>query len=243
MRRGLPHRHDRRQRRRRRHGRRRGEHPGDARRRLHRRPRGPLQDGRELPGSRPVRRSDSRRRASRPNGAVTHVRTDASGAFSGVVVPQGDYELRVSAPERDDVVVGRRDGRRPRARRVDDPADVGARARRLHVREKRRASPAIPAKLVFKGADGTPDPRFDKHVSATLGGEDVQPETFGGTQRGPEGDGARAGQRRLHGDRHGHDPRAARHVRRLCDARPGVRRRAEARDRHRRQDGDASTSA
>jgi hypothetical protein len=55
----------------------------------------------------------------------------------------------------------------------------------FNVREKSKHRPEIPAKLVFKGADGTPDPRFNKYVSATLAGEDVQPETFGGTQRGP----------------------------------------------------------
>jgi hypothetical protein len=58
----------------------------------------------------------------------------------------------------------------------------------FNVREKSKHRPEIPAKLVFKGVDGTPDPRFNKYVSATLAGEDVQPETFGGTQRGPEGE-------------------------------------------------------
>ena len=44
-----------------------------------------------------------------------------SGTFAGVVVPQGHYELRVSAPERDDVVVSRRRGRRRGDTAVDIP--------------------------------------------------------------------------------------------------------------------------
>jgi hypothetical protein len=121
-----------------------------------------------------------------PGGAVTHVRTDAAGAFAGVVVPQGSYELRVSAPERDDVVVAG-----VTAGPGDTPVTIPPLSARglvaFTVREKTKGRPTIPAKLVFKGADGTPDPRFHKDLSAALGDEDVMPETFGGTQRGPEG--------------------------------------------------------
>jgi hypothetical protein len=121
-----------------------------------------------------------------PGNAVTQMRTDATGAFAGVVVPQGRYELRVSAPERDDVVVGGiTAGGGDTA--VAIPA-MSARGRvAFTVREKTKGRPAIPGKLVFKGADGTPDPRFHKDVSATLGDEDIRPEIFGGTQRGADG--------------------------------------------------------
>jgi len=122
-----------------------------------------------------------------PGGHVTHVRTESDGTFSGVVLPQGDYEIRVSAAERDDVVVG--------------PVTVGTgntqvaipdlTARgllRFAVREKRKGKPALPAKLVLHGTGGTPDPRLGRRFRATLGGVDVLGETFGGTERGPEGD-------------------------------------------------------
>ena len=121
-----------------------------------------------------------------PAGAVTQVRTDPSGTFSSVVVPQGRYELRVSAHERDDVVVtditvGAGDTR------VTIPAMTPRGLVGFTVREKAKGRPAIPAKLVFKGVDGTPDPRFHKDISATLSDVDLAPETFAGTQHGPEG--------------------------------------------------------
>lgn len=122
-----------------------------------------------------------------PGGAVTHVRTAADGTFSGVVLPNGDYELVVSAPERDDVV------RRPvQILDADTAAAIPPLSARgtlaFRVREKRRGKPLLPAKLVLQGLDGTPDPRFGHDLSATLGGEDLLPETFGGTQRGQAGD-------------------------------------------------------
>ena len=116
-----------------------------------------------------------------PGAAVTHVRTDASGAFSGVVVPQGDYRLTITAPERDDLVV--------------EPVTVGAGETRatlpamsargaLHVvvREKRARRPRLPAKVVVKGVAPTPDPRFARVRPALLGGEDLRTETFAGGQ-------------------------------------------------------------
>ncbi|HEX6131909.1 MAG TPA: CehA/McbA family metallohydrolase, partial [Actinomycetota bacterium] len=122
-----------------------------------------------------------------PGGAVTHVRTEADGTFSGVVLPNGDYELVGSAPERDDVVV-----RPVEVLDADTAVAIPALSARgtlaFRVREKRRGKPAIPAKLVIQGLDGTPDPRFGRDVASTLGGVDVRPETFGGTQRGPTGD-------------------------------------------------------
>ena len=126
------------------------------------------------------------------NSALSQVRTDAFGAFSGVVLPQGDYELRVSSAERDDVVVS--------------PVVVGsgntavtipplsARGTVVFtVREKTKGTPLIPAKLTFKGVSPTLDPGFHKDLSATLGGQDILPETFGGTQSGTTGDAAGQG--------------------------------------------------
>jgi hypothetical protein len=121
-------------------------------------------------------------------GATTHIRTDSTGAFSGVVVPVGTYDLDISAPERDDeflsVTV---------TASTPGGAFVSMSARgtvNFTVREKTGALPLIPAKLVFKGVSPTVDPRFNKDLSATLGGDDVLPETFGGTQDGTSGDAA-----------------------------------------------------
>ena len=126
------------------------------------------------------------------NSAMSHVRTDATGVFSGVVLPRGDYELRVSAAERDDVVVS------PVVVGAGNTAvtipPLGARGTvRFTVREKTSGTPLMPGKLTFKGLSPTPDPRFHKDLSALLGGQDILPETFGGTQTGTTGDAAGQG--------------------------------------------------
>jgi hypothetical protein len=123
-----------------------------------------------------------------PGGAVTQVRTDSSGRFSQVVLPRGHYEIRVSAAERSDVV---QSGLTVDS--GDNPIVVPPMSPRglvqFGVREKTKGRPAIPAKLVFKGAAaGTVDPRFHRDLAAKLGDDDVGSETFGGTQRGPDGD-------------------------------------------------------
>ncbi|MFN8544729.1 MAG: CehA/McbA family metallohydrolase [Candidatus Binatia bacterium] len=127
-----------------------------------------------------------------PGGAVTHVRTDATGAFGDVVVPQGDYELVVASAERDDVTV------RPvvvgaGTTTVTTPPLSARGGLAFVVREKRRGRPTIPARLTVKGVAPTVDPRFHKDLSAMLGGSDVQPETFGGTQAGTAGHAAGQG--------------------------------------------------
>jgi hypothetical protein len=124
-----------------------------------------------------------------PGGAVTQVRTDAAGKFSGVVLPRGTYEILVSAPERDDTTL------KPiPVDTGDNPITIPTLPPRglvhFRVREKAKGRPAVPAKLVFKGTagTGTVDPRFHRDVHATLGGEDITPETFAGTQHGADGD-------------------------------------------------------
>jgi hypothetical protein len=121
-----------------------------------------------------------------PNNAMSHVRTDATGAFSGVVLPQGDYELVFSAYERDDVTV-----RPVVVGGGNTPVVVPPLSARgtvvFTVRERSGGQPLIPARLVFKGVDATADPRFHKDFSARLGSEDILPETFGGTQAGTMG--------------------------------------------------------
>ena len=128
-----------------------------------------------------------------PNGAVSHVRTDSAGSFGGVALPAGDYELVISSPERDDVTVS------PVTvtASTDTPVTVPALSARgtvaFTVREKKSGAPLVPAKLTFKGVGPTPDPRFHRDISATLGGSDIQPETFGGTQAGTTGHAAGQG--------------------------------------------------
>jgi hypothetical protein len=127
-----------------------------------------------------------------PNYAVSHVRTDPTGAFSGIVLPQGDYELTVSSAERNDVVV------KPVVVGAGDtPVAVPALSARgtveFVVKERAKGSPLLPAKLVFKGVTPTPDPRFHRDLKASLGGNDIQPETFGGTQAGTSGHAAGQG--------------------------------------------------
>jgi len=122
-----------------------------------------------------------------PGGHVTYVRTEADGTFDGVVLPLGDYEITVSASERDSVVVS------PVVVAAGDSPvtipDLSARGLlRFTVHEKRKGKPLLPAKLIVRGTNGTPDPRLGYRFAATLDLQDVQPETFGGTERGPEGD-------------------------------------------------------
>jgi len=92
----------------------------------------------------------------------------------------------VSAPERDDVAVGGITVG-PGDTVVTIPPMTARSIVAFTVREKTKGRPTIPAKLVFKGADNTPDPRFHKDLSAMLGDVDVRPEIFGGTQRGADG--------------------------------------------------------
>jgi hypothetical protein len=127
-----------------------------------------------------------------PGAAIDHIRTDTTGAFSGVVLPQGDYELVVSAAERDDVVVPVVTVASGNTA-VSVPTLTGRGTVDFTVREKRAGFPLLPAKLTFEGVTPTVDPRFHRDLKATLGGNDVFPETFGGTQAGTSGHAAGQG--------------------------------------------------
>jgi hypothetical protein len=128
-----------------------------------------------------------------PGGAVTHIRTATDGTFGGVVLPIGDYELKISSYERDDEVVSPVTV----SASTDTPATIPPMSARglvtFTVREKKVGMPFLPAKLVFKGVTPTPDPRFHRDVAALLGSSDVMHETFGGTQGGPAGHAAGQG--------------------------------------------------
>jgi len=118
-----------------------------------------------------------------PGNAVTHLRTDAWGKFTGVILPRGTYSLHIVAPERDAATI--------------EPIEVGAgetmaaipplTARgtlTFDVREKKNKRPRIPAKLVLKGIAPTPDPLFAFTLPALLGTERLDTETFAGAQPG-----------------------------------------------------------
>ncbi len=125
--------------------------------------------------------------------ATSHVRTDAMGVFGGVVLPRGLYELRVSAAERDDVVLSPvtvpGGGNVP----VSIPTMNARGTVTFTVHEKTAHLPLLPAKLTFKGVSPTLDPQFHRDFKATLGGNDIFPETFGGTQAGTMGHAAGQG--------------------------------------------------
>jgi hypothetical protein len=126
------------------------------------------------------------------NSPASHVRTDAAGVFTGVVLPHGDYELSVSSPERDDVVVRPvvvAAGNTP----VTIPPLSGRGTVQFTVKEKTGGLPAMPAKLTFVGVSPTPDPRFNRYMTVLSGTSDIQAETFGGTQAGTSGHAAGQG--------------------------------------------------
>jgi hypothetical protein len=128
-----------------------------------------------------------------PGGAVSQIRTATDGTFGGVVLPVGDYELKVSSYERDDVLVTPVTV----AASTDTPVVIPAMSDRgtvaFTVREKKAGMPFLPAKLVFKGVTPTADPQFHRDIAALLGSVDLQQETFGGTQAGTSGHAAGQG--------------------------------------------------
>jgi len=92
---------------------------------------------------------------------LTHFRTDATGAFSGVVLPEGEYELEVRAPERDPVVVSGVVVTASQDAAVTVPPLSGLGALEILLVEKAKGpDPGIPGKLVIRGRDGTPDPQL-----------------------------------------------------------------------------------
>jgi hypothetical protein len=124
--------------------------------------------------------------ASWPNGPITHFRTSDAGAFSGVVLPAGTYDLEFRSVERPPVVVT--------GVVVADGADTAVTVPPLaalgtvviELAEKRPGPDVpIPGKVVFKGRKGDPDPEFAKDIFAfDVDGADRSPvrnETFGGS--------------------------------------------------------------
>ncbi len=121
-----------------------------------------------------------------PDVPVTHFRTDAAGAFAGITLPVGIYDLEFRAAERDPVVTAGIAVLPGANAAVSVPAMTGLGAVELTVRERIGGRVrAAPAKVTFIGIDGTPNPVFRKDlvaVSFTASGEetDIAPETFAG---------------------------------------------------------------
>ncbi len=118
---------------------------------------------------------------------VTQFRTDATGAFSGVVLPVGTYDVELRAPERDPVVVTGVAVAAGQDAVVSVPALSGLGTVELEIVEKRKGPDLpLPGKVVFKGRKGDPDPRFAHEIDAfelAAGGNvDVPSESFGGSR-------------------------------------------------------------
>ena len=117
---------------------------------------------------------------------VTQIRTDATGAFSGIVLPVGTYDLEVRAPERDPVTVSGVTVNPSANTAVSIPALSGLGTLVLTARERVLGpDPMVPGKVTIKGIGDTPDPNlrhFFDALSLQPSGppQDILPETFAG---------------------------------------------------------------
>jgi hypothetical protein len=120
------------------------------------------------------------------NTPVTQFRTDSAGAFSGVVLPVGTYDLQVRAVDRDPVAVGGVIVSAAADTPVTIPPLTGLGTLVLTARERVKGpDPQVPAKVTIKGIGSTPDPvlrhDFDAFALPASGPpEDILPETFAG---------------------------------------------------------------
>jgi hypothetical protein len=118
---------------------------------------------------------------------VTHFRTDATGAFGGIVVPAGTYDLEFRSPERDPVVVSGVTVAAGADTPVTVPAMTGLGTLELEVHELAPGpNPLVPAKVTIKGRDGTPDPELGRDLIAlefVTGAPDLdlEAQSFGGS--------------------------------------------------------------
>jgi hypothetical protein len=144
-------------------------------------------DTADVPASIIVTRTGGPALSAFANGTpVTQVRTDATGAFSGIVLPVGTYDLEVRAPERDPVTVSGVTVSASTDTPVTIPPLIGLGTVVFTARERVNGpDPMVPAKVTIKGIGNTPDPNlrhfFDALSVPTSGPpEDILPETFAG---------------------------------------------------------------
>ncbi len=123
------------------------------------------------------------------NSPISQVRTDATGAFSGVVLPVGTYNIEVRSPERDTVNVAGVVVAAAANTPVTIPPMTGLGSLDVSIFERGipgpGPNPLIPAKLVFKGIAPTPDPAFRRDFDAfalpSMGPpRDIHAESFAG---------------------------------------------------------------
>ncbi len=123
------------------------------------------------------------------NSPISQVRTDATGAFSGVVLPVGTYNIEIRSPERDTVNVSGVVVAAAANTPVTIPPLTGLGSLDVSIFERGipgpGPNPLIPAKLVFKGIAPTPDPAFRRDFDAfalpSVGPpRDIHVESFAG---------------------------------------------------------------
>jgi hypothetical protein len=118
---------------------------------------------------------------------TTHFRTDASGSFSGVVLPVGTYDLQFQSANRGTVTVSGVSVTSGSDTAVSPAQLTGLGTLNVRVLERSAPQPnqLVPAKLTFIGIDGTPNPNF-RHdfdalsIPAAGSPQDIHPETFAG---------------------------------------------------------------
>jgi len=115
---------------------------------------------------------------------VTHFHTDSTGAFSGVVLPEGTYDVTFKTSERDDVTVSGVVVAASTDTPVVIPAMTGQGFAEITIFEKVKGvgKVNVPGRVTFIGIDGTPDPRFGDDVDASVLGPDtdLNEDTFAG---------------------------------------------------------------
>lgn len=117
---------------------------------------------------------------------ISHFRTDSAGAFSGIILPIGTYDLTVQAAERDTVVVNGVTVTAAADTAVSIPPLTGLGTLVLTARERVTGpDPMVPAKVTIKGIGNTPDPNLRHDLDALAlhpsgPPDDIMPETFAG---------------------------------------------------------------
>jgi len=117
---------------------------------------------------------------------MTQFRTDAAGAFSGVVLPVGTYDLAIRAVERDPVTVSGVAVNASSDTVVTVPPLSALGTVSFTVLERVNGDdPPVPAKITFTGLNDTSNPVFRRDFEAVVfpaSGPDIDlmPETFAG---------------------------------------------------------------